>query len=241
MKKKKTVLTVGFVLVVAVVALYFVSKGETENAVWLTSTVSRGNLVVAVSATGTLSADTTVQVGTQVSGTISNLYADFNSIVKRGEVIAQIDTTFLWTNVETARASLRAAEVAVDQAKLNYDREKKLFDRNLDSQANYDVALFGYETAKTNLESARIGLDRALVNLNYATIKAPISGVVISRNVDLGQTVAASFNTPTLFAIANSLSRMQVMAEVDEADIGSVKVGQPVTFTVDAFPNDVFK
>ena len=241
MKKKKAVLAVAFVLVVAGVSIFFVSRGKTEDAQWLMLKVARGNLSVVVTATGTLSADTTVQVGTQVSGTIAQLHADFNSVVKKGQVIAKLDTTFLWANVEDAQASLQKTKVQADQAKRNFDRVKQLFERNLDSQSDYDVALSSYESAQADVRSAQTALDRALINMSYATIRAPISGVVISRNFDIGQTVASSFNTPTLFTIANSLSRMQVQASVDEGDIGNVKVGQSVTFTVDAYPTDIFK
>ncbi|HQT91259.1 MAG TPA: efflux RND transporter periplasmic adaptor subunit, partial [Candidatus Kryptobacter bacterium] len=240
MKKKRLITIIVVVLVLAGGATFFATKGKSEEVQWLTLPVTRGNLDVVVTATGTLAADTTVQVGTQVSGTIARLYADWNSRVRRGQVIAKLDTTFLWASVEQAQANLQKAVVAEQQAKRTFDRVKQLFQRNLDSQSDYDTALSDFQTAQASVTQAQTALDQVEINLSYATVRSPISGVVISRNVDLGQTVASSFNTPTLFTIANSLSDMQIQASVDEGDIGSVKVGQPVTFTVDAYPNDTF-
>lgn len=240
MKMKKVVTAVILVLIVGGAIFFFTRNGKTQDAQWLTLNVSRGNVDVTVTATGTLAADTTVQVGTQVSGTISRLYADWNSHVRQGQTVARLDTTFLWAAVEQANANLQKARVAADLAKTTLDRVKKLYEKNLDSQSDYDTALSNYQTAQAGVGIAKTALDQANINLSYATIKSPITGVVISRSVDVGQTVAASFNTPTLFTIANSLSDMQVQASVDEGDIGSVKVGQHVTFTVDAYPNDVF-
>ncbi|HUI28627.1 MAG TPA: efflux RND transporter periplasmic adaptor subunit [Candidatus Acidoferrales bacterium] len=242
MKKKKTIIT-SVVIALALVGgvAFFVSKGKTEDPKWLTVKVSRGDLDVVVTATGTVAADTTIQVGTQVSGTIAQLFVDWNSRVRKGQIMAKLDTTFLWASVEVAESNLQKAKVAADQAKVSFDRVKQLFDRNLDSQADYDAASATYESAEADVKTAQTALDQAHINLNYATIRAPISGVVISRAVDLGQTVAASFSTPTLFTIANDLSRMQVQALVDEGDVGNVKVGQIVTFTVDAYPTEVFK
>ncbi|HEY9167257.1 MAG TPA: efflux RND transporter periplasmic adaptor subunit [Candidatus Kryptonia bacterium] len=240
MKKKRLIIIIAGVLVLACGAMFLISSGKSEDPKWLTLKVLRGDLDVVVTATGTVAADTTLQVGTQVSGTIAQLFADWNSYVRKGQVIAKLDTTFLWASVEVAESNLQKAKVAADQAKVSFDRVKQLFDRNLDSQSDYDAAFATYQTAEADVKTAQTALDQAHINLNYATIKAPISGVVISRNVDLGQTVAASFNTPTLFTIANDLSRMQVQASVDEGDIGNVKVGQNVTFTVDAYPTDLF-
>lgn len=240
MKKRKVVSAIVILLIIAGGVTFFAARGNSEAVQWLTLPVSQGNLDVVVTATGTLAADTTVQVGTQVSGTIAKLYADWNSRVRRGQIVAQLDTTFLWASVEQAQANLQKAEVAQEQARRTFERVKQLFNRNLDSQSDYDTALSTYQTAQASVTQAQTALDQAQINLSYATIRSPISGVVISRNVDIGQTVASSFNTPTLFTIANSLSDMQIQASVDEGDIGSVKVGQPVTFTVDAYPNDVF-
>ncbi len=240
MKKKKIVAIVVILVVIAGVVTFFARKGSTENVQWLTLQVGHGNVDVVVTATGTLAADTTVQVGTQVSGTIAKLYADWNSHVRSGQIVAMLDTTFLWASVEQAQANLQKTLVAEDQAKITFNRVKQLVERNLDSKSDYDTALGNLQTAEANVAQAQTSLDQAKINLSYATIRSPITGVVISRNVDIGQTVASSFSTPTLFTIANNLSDMQVQAAVDEGDIGQVKVGEPVTFTVDAFPNDVF-
>jgi HlyD family secretion protein len=242
MKKRKTIIT-GLIVVLAIAGgiAFFVSKGKVDDPKWLTVKVSRGDLDVVVTATGTVAADTTIQVGTQVSGTIAQLFVDWNSHVRKGQVMAKLDTTFLWASVEVAESNLQKAQVNADQAKVTFNRVKQLFERNLDSQADYDAASATYESAKSDVKTAQTALDQAHINLNYATIKAPISGVVISRAVDVGQTVAASFSTPTLFTIANDLSRMQVQALVDEGDVGNVKVGQTVTFTVDAYPSQTFK
>ncbi len=241
MKKKRIVAAILVLVVIAGVVTFFASKGNSESVQWLTLPVGRGNVDVVVTATGTLAPDTTVQVGTQVSGTIAKLYADWNTRVRRGQVVALLDTTFLWASVEQAQANLQKAVVAEQQAKRTFERVKQLYDRNLDSQSDYDTALSGYQTAQASVLQAQTSLDQARINLSYATIRSPISGVVISRNVDIGQTVASSFNTPTLFTIANNLSDMQVQASVDEGDIGNVKVGEHVSFTVDAYPNSVFK
>ena len=241
MKKKKTIITAAIIALAIIGGVaFFVSNGKSEDPKWLTLKVSRGDLDVVVTATGTLAADTTLQVGTQVSGTIAQLYADWNSVVKKGQVMAKLDTTFLWASVEVAQSNLQKAKVAADQAKVNFDRVKQLFDRNLDSQSDYDTALSTYESAEADVSGAQTALDQAHINLNYATIRAPINGIVVSRNVDVGQTVAAGFNTPLLFTVANNLHRIQVQAAVDEGDIGNVKVGQNVMFTVDAYPSDVF-
>ncbi len=240
MKKKRVVSIAVLALIVAGGITFFATRGNSASVNWLSLAVTRGNVDVVVTATGTLAPDTTVQVGTQVSGTIAKLYADWNSRVRKGQVIAQLDTTFLWASVEQAQANLDKMKVAEEQAKKTFDRVKKLFDRNLDSQSDYDTALSNYQTAHASVLQAQTSLDQAKINLSYATIKSPIGGVVISRNVDIGQTVASSFNTPTLFTIANSLTDMQVQALVDEGDIGNVRVGEHVTFTVDAYPNDVF-
>ena len=160
---------------------------------------------------------------------------DFNSVVREGQIIAVLDTTYLAQSVDDARASMKRAEIQVNQAKREYDRTKQLFDQKVMAQADYDLALTNYETAVTNASSAQAALNRAKINLRYATIIAPISGVVVSRAVDVGQTVASSFSTPTMFIIANDLTKMQVQASIDEADIGKIQVGQGVKFTVDAY------
>jgi HlyD family secretion protein len=202
--------------------------------------VSTGDVSVTVTATGAINPVTTVEVGTQVSGTIARLYADFNSIVKEGQVIAQLDPTFLKQSVNNAEASLMRAQAQLDDSKRKLDRSKALLDKQLDTQENYDAALTTYQSNQAGLKQAQASLDQAKINLSYATIYAPIDGVVINRQVNVGQTVAASFSSPTLFTIANDLQKMQVETTVDESDIGNVSIGQQATFTVDAYPEEKF-
>jgi HlyD family secretion protein len=241
MKKKRNVVfgIVALILIVAAVVVFTSSKST--DTVYRTVKLERGDISVVVTATGTLSADTTVQVGTQVSGTIAKLFADFNSVVKKGQVIAVIDTTFLQTQVQDAEANLEGAVAKVNQTQRDLSRTQDLFKKSLASQADYDAARTNYESAVAARKSAKASLDRARINLKYATIRAPIGGVVISRNVDVGQTVAASLAAPVLFMIANDLTKMQVQANIDEADIGKIHVGQSVKFTVDAYPDQQFQ
>jgi HlyD family secretion protein len=240
MKKKYWILIISIVVLAAVGAWFLFGKKGTAAIQWRTGKAEMGDLKVVVTATGTLQADTTVQVGTQVSGIIDKILVDFNSVVKKGQVVALLDTTYLAASVEDAASSMYRAQVQVNLTKRNYDRNKQLFDEKVIAQSDYDQSLSDYETAQGNARSAKSALDRAKINLKYATIVAPVSGVVISRNVDRGQTVAASFSTPTLFAIANDLTKMQVQASIDEADIGKIQNGQDVTFTVDAYPELTF-
>lgn len=241
MKTKTIVLTSSLVVILAVTAYAFLKKDTSGKIEWRTANIEKGNLSITVNATGSLEADTTVDVGTQVSGTISKLFVDYNSKVKKGEVVAMIDTTNLVASLDNAKAGLQSAEAQLNLAKQNYERTKVLFDSKQVAKATYDQDLANYKVALSNLAVAKARVTAAKINLNYATITAPISGVVISKNVNVGQTVAASFNTPTLFTIANDLTKMQVQASIDEADIGQIKKGQKVEFTVDAYPNDVFK
>ena len=202
--------------------------------------VTKGDVTLQVTATGKLSAVTTVQVGSQVSGTVSKLYADFNSIVKEGQLLAQIDPTILDQNVKDAEASLERIQAQYNQSKRDLDRIQSLFEKKLETQANYDNTLTTLESSKAQLKQSQLSLEKAKTNLNYASIYAPINGVVIGRQIDIGQTVAASFSAPTLFTIANDLKKMQVQATVDESDVGKISVGQEVSFTVDAYPEDKF-
>ena len=241
MKKKTWVWSaVVIVLIVAVAGFFWIRKTETEKVTYQTAKLDRGDIIVTITATGTLEAVTTVQVGSQVSGTIAKLYADYNSVVKQGDLLAQLDSTFLRASVDQQQANLDKAQAQLNEAQRSYDRTNGLFVRNLGTQADLDAAISALESAKATLRQAQASLDGAKVNLKYSTIRAPISGVVISRNVDVGQTVAASLSAPTLFTIANDLRQMQVQASIDEADIGSIKQGQQVTFTVDAYPDDQF-
>ncbi len=238
---KKTLILIA-ILIIAFLSVYFIFfNGSSNSYVLRLDKISTGDLTVYVTATGSLNAVNTVQVGTQVSGTISKLYADYNSVVKAGDVIARIDTTFLYQAVKDAQASLEKTKAQLEQDKRNYDRIKTLYDKKLESQTDLDAAQTTYEIDKANLSSSQANLDKAKINIAYATIKAPIDGVVIDRQVSVGQTVAASLSSPTLFIIANDLKKMQVEATVDESDIGQVSVGQTATFTVDAYPNETFK
>lgn len=239
--KKSYWITGIVVVVIAAIALWMLLGKKKAAAVeWRTAKVEKGDIRVTVRASGTLNAVTTVQVGTQVSGIIKKIYVDFNSEVKEGQVIALLDTTLLVQTVEDARAALHRNEIQANQAKRDWERTKLLFEQKVVAQADYDLALSTYETAETNATSAKAALNRAMINLRYATIIAPISGVVVSRAVDVGQTVAASFSTPTMFTIANDLTKMQVQANIDEGDIGKIEVGQEVSFTVDAYPELTF-
>ncbi len=239
--KKAYWIIIVVVVVIAVVAGWLIfGKKKTAAIEWRTAKVEKGDLQVTVRASGTLQAVTTVQVGTQVSGIIKKIYVDFNSVVKEGQVIAVLDTTLLAQAVDDAKASLKKSEIQVNQSKRDYDRTKVLFEQKVLAQADYDLALTTYETAVANAISAQSALSRSKINLRYATIIAPISGVVVSRAVDVGQTVAASFSTPTMFTIANDLTKMQVQANIDEGDIGKIQVGQTVKFTVDAYPDMTF-
>lgn len=206
-----------------------------------TEKVTRGDVVVQVRATGTINPLRTVRVGSQVSGTVSKIFVDFNSVVKEGQVVALIDSTFLYASVKEAEANLERNQAQMNETRRSLARAKELFSKNLISQAELDAAQTAYEQAVAQLKQAQAALDRARVNLRYSVIRSPIDGVVISRDVDVGQTVAASLQAPQLFLIANDLRQMQVEASVDEADIGQIREGQTVTFTVDAYPEQEFR
>jgi HlyD family secretion protein len=202
--------------------------------------VERGTVKSTVSATGTLGAVRTVQVGTQVSGQIAALYVDFNDHVKKGQLIARIDPVLQQAAVQDAQAGLAKAQAVYTQTQLDYERSKKLHDQQIATDAEYNVAQSSFAQAQASLTSAKINLARAKQNLAYTNIYSPIDGVVVERAMDVGQTVAASFSAPQLFVIANDLSRMQILASVDESDIGKIEAGQPVTFTVQSFPDRTF-
>jgi len=238
---KRTVVISSAVLVILVVVGYVVFVGGSSKKYdFRLDKVSRGDINVTVTATGTINAVVSVDVGTQVSGIVSYLYADFNSVVKEGQVIARIDTTFLWQAVKDADAALDRAKAQTADSKRTFDRETALLAKQLDSQMNYDAALTAYQSNTAAQKQAQAALDRAKINLAYATITAPINGVVINRAVNVGQTVAASFSSPTLYTIANDLAKMQVLTTVDESDIGMISIDQQATFSVDAYPDDKF-
>jgi HlyD family secretion protein len=221
--------------------LFFAFRGKGNGPEYRTEIVSRGDIQAAVTATGTVNAVTTVLVGTQVSGTIKNIYADFNSPVKKGQLIAQIDPEMLEAQAGQARANLEKTDAQERDAERTLKRNRELFSRNLIARSELDTAETNFESARAQQEQARAALKVADTNLRYTRIISPVDGVVISRNVDVGQTVAASFQTPTLFTIAQDLTKMQIDTNVAEADIGSVKVGQEAEFTVDAYPDSTFK
>lgn len=240
---KKKIITIGgsAIAIFIVSALIFNGCGaKKQNITFETALVKRGKITSTVTATGTLEAIKTVAVGTQVSGVINKLYVDFNSHVKKGQLLAELDKVPLLTSLETAQAALDDANAELTYQTANYNRIKALYDKKLASQSDYETALYNYQKAGATMKNAKSGYDRAKVNLDYATIYSPIDGVVLNRAVDEGQTVAASFNTPTLFSIANDLTQMEVQANIDEADIGQVKNAQKVEFTVDAFPDMKF-
>lgn len=223
-------------------AVWFLTRGgDGGGETYRLVEVSRGDVEEVVTSTGTLDAVTKVQVGTQVSGLIATIGADFNDRVSAGQVIAVIDTTLLASEVRSARASVARAEAERNDAQRELSRTQELFREQLVSQTDLDKALYTAESSAASLVSARVGLDRANNNLKYATIRAPISGTVVERNVDVGQTVAANFSAPQLFLIAEDLARMQILAAVDESDIGKIVEGQSARFTVQAHDDEKFQ
>src|SRR5689334_18383480 len=238
---KKRIAAAAAVVVLAAGGVAMYRRADAKDVpAYRFASVTRGNLEATVSATGALSAVTTVQVGTQVSGQISAIYADFNQKVKKGQLLARIDPTLQQQAVQDAQAGVERSQSQYTMAKQEYDREKTLYDSKVITASEFGTAQSNYEVAKANLKSAQIALDKAKQNLSYTSIYAPIDGVIVARTVDVGQTVAASLSAPELFLIANDLSQMQILANVDESDIGSIAVGQPVTFTVQAYPNRTF-
>lgn len=229
------------VIVIVAVAAWAMSGGKKEEDInFKEEKVALKTLQNSVTATGTIEAVTSVTVGTQVSGIVNKLYVDYNSQVKKGQVIAELDKTNLLSELNTAKANLASAQSSLNYQAANMERYKTLYKKGLVSADEYENALLTYRQAKEQVASSKENVQRAQTNLGYATITSPIDGTVISKSVEEGQTVAASFNTPELFTIAKDLTNMQVVANVDEADIGNVKEGDRVTFTVDAYPDDTF-
>ena len=230
------------VIVIVAVAAWAMSGGKKEEDInFKEEKVALKTLQNSVTATGTIEAVTSVTVGTQVSGIVNKLYVDYNSQVKKGQVIAELDKTNLLSELNTAKANLASAQSSLNYQATNMERYKTLYKKGLVSADEYENALLTYRQAKEQVASSKENVQRAQTNLGYATITSPIDGTVISKSVEEGQTVAASFNTPELFTIAKDLTNMQVVANVDEADIGGVKEGNRVTFTVDAYPDDTFE
>lgn len=238
--KKNRALWIGALLACALGCFSLLHGGNSSAYTFRFDRVSRGDLDEMVTTTGIVSPVVSVDVGTQVSGIISNLYADFNSVVRKGQVIARIDTTALWNSVVTASAQLESARALAEESRKVLVREKELVEKQLDSQAAYDSALTADESNQESLAQAKTALRLAKINLAYATIRAPVSGVVINRAVSVGETVAASYSSPVLYTIADDMSKMQVLATVDESDIGMIAVGQKATFRVDAYPDRKF-
>lgn len=241
MNKKKTLVIVA-VAAIATLAAWLLSGGKKEEKITFdTAAVAPANIMNSITATGTIEPVTSVTVGTQVSGIVSKLFVDYNSVVKKGQVIAELDKTNLMSQLNTAKTQLATAQSQLNYQTANYKRYKTLFEKGLVAADDFDNAKLSYTQAKEQVVSAKEEVQRAQTNLGYATITSPIDGVVLSKSVEEGQTVAASFSTPELFTIAQDLTNMQVVADVDEADIGDVKEGERVTFTVDAYPDDTFE
>lgn len=244
MKKKifSKVWIAMILVVVIAVAVWLLSGGKKEEQInFKQEKVATHTLQNSITATGTIEAVTSVTVGTQVSGIVNKLYVDYNSIVKKGQVIAELDKTNLISELNTAKANLASTESNLSYQSANLKRYQTLYKKGLVSADEYENALLAYRQAKEQVASSRENVQKAQTNLGYATITSPIDGTVISKSVEEGQTVAASFNTPELFTIAKDLKNMQVIANVDEADIGGVAVGNRVNFTVDAYPDDTFQ
>ena len=239
--KKKSIIILAVIGLLAVVAVVSMCKRGGDNKIsFQTTEVGPGEIATTITATGTIEPVTTVDVGTQVSGIVKRLYVDYNSVVRRGQVIAELDRTNLMSDLSSAQARLRSEQIELDYQKKNYARYSELKQKDLVSTSEYDVALENYRKAQENVKIAQQEVARAKTNLGYATVYSPIDGVVISKSVEEGQTVASSFSTPSICRIAKDLADMQCIAKVDEADIGEVREGQRVTFTVDAYPDDVF-
>ncbi len=241
-KKTKWLIALGVIVAIIIGTIIVRStKSAKKELVIRTHVVGEYTVENTVTATGTIEPVETVEVGTQVSGKVEKIYVDFNDVVKKGELLAELDKLTLNQNVSRARASLTSAESQLNYAKLTYDRTKQLYESNAATLASYQEAQNSYTQAQMSKRNAQAAYDQALVDLSYAEIYSPIDGVVLDRAVEVGQTVAASFSTPTLFTLANDLTKMQVEAAVDEADIGQVKIGQRVNFTVDAYTYETFE
>ena len=233
---------IAAVAVIAALLVWLLSgKKKAEDVTFETEKVHTENIKSSITATGTIEPVTSVTVGTQVSGIVAKLYVDYNSEVKKGQVIAELDKTNLLSELNTAKANLNSVQSSLNYQQANFNRYKTLFERGLVSADEYESARLSYQQASQQVTQARENVKKAQTNLGYATITSPIDGVVLSKSVEEGQTVAASFSTPELFTIAQDLTNMRVIADIDEADIGDVRTGERVTFTVDAYPDDTFE
>ena len=238
--KKNIIIAVAAIAIIGIAAFFFIGGKKEAKISFETAKVQTTTITNSVTATGTIEPVTSVTVGTQVSGIVSKLYVDYNSTVKKGQVIAELDRTNLTSELNTAKANLSSAQSDMQYQRSNYQRYKTLYDKGLVSTDEYESTKLSYDRSVESVKTAQQSVARAQTNLGYATITSPIDGIVLSKAVEEGQTVAASFNTPELFTIAQDLTNMQVVADVDEADIAEVKEGDKVTFTVDAYPDDVF-
>lgn len=242
MKTKKMILIAVTIVVVAGAGIWFFAGSPAKHKVtYVTATVGKGDISNSVTATGTIEPVTEVEVGTQVSGIIDKIYADFNSVVTQGQLIAEMDRSTLQIELASQQAAYDGAKAEYDYQKKNYARSQGLHEKSLISDTDFEQAQYNYQKAKSTFDNSKASLAKAERNLSYATITSPIDGVVISRDVEAGQTVASGFSTPTLFTIAADLTQMRVVADVDEADIGGIEEGQRASFTVDAYPNDRFE
>lgn len=240
-KKTKIILAVLLLLVAAGIVWTCSGSGRKYSVAYESEPVRKRDISSSVTATGTVEPVTKVEVGTQVSGIVSKLYADYNSNVKKGDIIAELDKTNLLNELASAKSNLASSKSEYEYELKNYTRMKTLHEKQLISDNDYEAAVLSYEKAKNTYETNKNNVNKAQTNLGYATIASPIDGIVLSREVEEGQTVNAGMNTPTLYIIARDLTDMRVIADVDEADIGGVEEGQRVSFTVDAYPNDTFE
>jgi HlyD family secretion protein len=241
-KKKKLFIVLAVVVVLVVAALLFLGGSKKEQTITFeTAKVEKATIGNSVTATGTIEPVTKVEVGTQVSGIISKIYVDYNSVVKKGQIIAELDKTNLTSELNSAKSNLAGAKSDLDYQKTNYNRLKALYDKGLISANEYDAAKLSLQQAESTYAMRQEAVAKAQTNLSYAIITSPIDGIILSKSVEEGQTVAASYSTPTLFTIAQDLTDMRVIADIDEADIGEVSEGQRVTFTVDAYSDETFE
>ncbi len=241
LSKKQISITVVILAVIAFAAWRFWGKSPVNKVVFENTTVQLGTIHSSITATGSIEPITQVEVGTQVSGIIDRIYVDYNSVVKKGQLLAELDKTNLENSLRSAGSNMSTAKTEYEYQQKNYNRIQGLHEKELISTAEYDQAYYSYQKAVNDYNVSKNEYDKAQTNLGYATIYSPIDGVVLSKEVEEGQTVAASMSTPTLFTIAQDLKQMQVVADVDEADIGNIRDGQRVSFTVDAYPEDVFE
>lgn len=239
--KKNKIIVASAIVIIAAGIFFFWPKGDTSlKQEYETTKVEKDTIKSIVTATGSIEPVTSVDVGTQVSGIISKIYVDYNSVVKKGQVIAELDKTNLISELNSAQANLTSSKSDYQYQKANYERYKNLYDKGLVSRNDYEVARLSFQKAAEDVKTKEENVKKAQTNLGYAIITSPIDGIVLGKDVEEGQTVASSYSTPTLFTIAQDLTDMQVVADIDEADIGNIKEGQKVSFTVDAFPDDTF-